>query len=621
LFVAWGSARWAWADPAAPDPVQPPLEVEVHAEKAPPSVSSLSRGEVREIPGAFGDPFRAIDTLPGVTPIVSGLPYFYVRGAPPGNVGYFLDGVRVPYLFHIAIGPSVVNPAMVDKVDLYSGGYPAEYGRYAGAVVAASTTGPRDDWHGEGNVRVFDAGGMVEGGFDAGRGTVLLGGRYSYTAAIFSLLSPGTQLDYRDFQARVTYDLTPRDRVGVFAFGSYDLLAGSQNGVSTVVFGSEFYRVDARYDRKLEDDGRLRLGVTGGFEQTHVVAERNARDTLFGTRVEVVQPLRPNVTVRTGADLEVDGYTADTLRFSDPDNPYTQEYNALFPARTDVAWSARGDVVWKVVPHVEVTPGVRLDLFRSGDASATSVDGRLALNVEALPHVRLLHAIGLAHQPPSFILPLPGLAVGSLQNGLQSAVQSSAGVEVELPKVATATVTLFDDVFLNMSDMLAAQPTAQLTVSELLKPSEPRSLGSAYGIEVYIRRRLTQKLGGFLSYTLSRSIRSAGRYTFPAAFDRTHVLNTALAYDLGRGWRAGGRFTFYTGAPTVSSLSAPSSNPPRYPNFYRIDLRVEKRWSLGGSRWISAVAEGLNVTLQSEVVGGQQVGPITIPSVGIEGGF
>src|SRR5262249_22306106 len=148
----------------------------------------------------------------------------YVRGAPPGNIGYFLDGVRVPYLYHVAIGPSIVNPAMVDKVDLHPGGYPAQYGRYAGAIVTAETTAPRSDWHGEGNLRVFDAGAVVEGGFAGGRGTVLVGGRYAYTAALFSLLSPSTKLDYRDYQARITFDLTPRDRIGVFAFGSYDLL-------------------------------------------------------------------------------------------------------------------------------------------------------------------------------------------------------------------------------------------------------------------------------------------------------------------------------------------------------------------------------------------------------------
>jgi len=61
-------------------------EILVLGERAP-TRHRLGRAEVREMPGAFGDPFRAIEALPGVVPLVSGLPYFYVRGAPPGNVG------------------------------------------------------------------------------------------------------------------------------------------------------------------------------------------------------------------------------------------------------------------------------------------------------------------------------------------------------------------------------------------------------------------------------------------------------------------------------------------------------------------------------------------------------
>ena len=47
---------------------------------------------------------------------VSGLPFFFIRGAPPGNAGYFLDGVRVPLLFHVGAGPSVVHPALIVRV-------------------------------------------------------------------------------------------------------------------------------------------------------------------------------------------------------------------------------------------------------------------------------------------------------------------------------------------------------------------------------------------------------------------------------------------------------------------------------------------------------------------------
>jgi TonB-dependent receptor-like protein/TonB-like protein len=602
-------------------PSKAPLEILIHADKLPPSVTSLSRAEVRQLPGTFGDPFRAIEVLPGVTPTVSGLPFFYIRGAPPGNVGYYLDGIRVPYLFHVFVGPSVVNPALVERVDLHSGGYPAQYGRYAGAIVSAETTAPRDDFHGEGNLRIFDAGALVESGFGNGRGTALVGGRYSYSGALFSLISPTLTLDYRDYQARITWNLTPRDQIGLFAFGAYDLLAEEQNKIENIVFGSEFYRFDLRLDHRFESGGHLRLATTAGFDQTRIATgQQNARNVPIGTRLELTQPLSRDITLRAGLDAQFDSYSADPARWGDPRDRDTIYFNALFPPRTEAALAARADVVWKLGRRVELTPGMRFDLFRSGGSSAISADPRVALRVDVTDKIRLVHAVGLAHQPPSFIVPLPGLALGNLRYGLQTSLQSSAGIELDLPDATTASVSVFNNVFLKLTDVFQLPDGNSATISE------PRSLGSARGLEVYVRRRMTRRLGGFVSYTLSRSTRTWYKWTFPSAFDRTHVLNVAAAYDLGRGWRAGARFTFYTGAPTPAGQSAVidgvhSGQPERDPAFYRLDLRVEKRWALQKSRWISFVAETLNTTLHKEIVNGTEIGPVAIPSLGVEGGF
>ncbi len=610
-------------EPTAPRASSPaaPIEISVRADKLPPSTTSLSRAEVRQIPGTFGDPFRAIEVLPGVTPTVSGLPFFYVRGAPPGNVGYYLDGIRVPYLFHVFVGPSIVNPAMVERVDLHSGGYPAQYGRYAGAIVSAETTAPRDDFHGEGNLRIFDVGALIESGFGDGRGTALVGGRYSYTGALFSLISPSLTLDYRDYQARITWNLTPRDQIGLFAFGAYDLLAQEQNKIENIVFGSEFYRFDLRLDHRFADGGTLRLATTVGFDQTRIATgQQNARNLPIGTRLEITHPLRSGVLARAGIDAQFDSYTADPARWGDPRDRDTRAFNALFPPRHEAALTAHGDLVVKLGRRVEITPGMRFDLFRSAGTSAVSADGRLALRADVTDKIHLVHAFGLAHQPPSFIVPLPGLALGSLRGGLQTSFQSSAGVELDLPDATTATVSVFDNVFLNMSDIAALPPGDSATIHE------PRTLGSAQGLEVYVRRRLTRRLGGFASYTLSRSTRTYYLWKFPSAFDRTHVLNLAAAFDLGGGWRAGARFTFYTGAPTPASQSAVVTGDPRHanerdPSFYRLDLRVEKRWTLQKARWISFVAETLNTTLHKEIVGNVEIGPVSIPSLGVEGGF
>jgi hypothetical protein len=156
---------------------------------------------------------------------------------------------------------------------------------------------------------------------------------------------------------------------------------------------------------------------------------------------------------------------------------------------------------------------------------------------------------------------------------------------------------------------------------------EVRTRGEAYGLELFAKRKLTSHIGGFLSYTLSHSTRTYDGRTYTATFDRTHVLNTALAFDLGRNWRAGTRFTFYTGLPKAPD---PTSDSTRLPPFFRVDLRLEKRWQLKGTWWISFVAEWMNATLSKEAVAttctlsgcqAQTIGPVTIPSIGVEGGF
>jgi hypothetical protein len=599
-----------------------PVEVLVTGVRLPPSTSSFTGAEVRQLPGAFGDPFRAIEAMPGVTPIASGLPFFYVRGAPPGNVGYFLDGVRVPYLYHVGLGPSVIHPAMVERVDLYSGGYPARFGRFAGGIVSGEVNAPRPELHGEGNIRLFDLGGMAETGFAGGRGSVLLGGRYSYTATLLSLIAPSVKLDYRDYQARIAYDLGAHDRVTAFSFGSYDLLGQKQNGIENILFGSEFYRLDLRHDHTFGTSSTLRTAVTLGWDQTRIGEQRNAQDRMLGVRMELDHPLGERVRLRAGADAVLDAFTADRAAYADPEDPDVQRFNNLFPPRDDLVLGGWVDLVTHPTPEVEVTPGIRLDIFRSGGATIPAVDPRLSARFKITDRFRIVHAYGLAHQPPSFIVPIPGLTPGNLRGGLQTSLQTSAGVEWDLAEATTATASLFYNAFFAMTDALGARAAGGGFDNSL----DQRSRGTAVGFELFLHRRLSQRLGGFLTYTLSRSMRTVGNSTFPSAFDRTHVANAALAYNLGRNWRAGTRLVFYTGAPKIVSSRGllappPSISPERNPPFYRVDLRCEKRWNLTETAWISFIMEVMNATLSKETIGSSQIGPITIPSIGAEAGF
>ena len=653
----------------APLPPPPPGVVVVRGGKGAvgaPITESLARTEVRQLPGAFGDPFRALEVATGVTPIVSGLPYFYVRGAPPGNVGYYFDGVRVPYLFHFGLGPSVIQPALVARTDIHKGGYPAALGRWAGGVVDSTAAAPAERAHGEGQLRIIDAGGLVEAPFANGRGTALAGGRYSYTSALFSLLDSSTSLDYRDYQARVSYAVTDRDVISLLAFGAYDratqratpdrdtLEAAVGNKprpndvpqeIEIVLFASEFHRLDLRWDHALGGGGRMRVAGTLGFDRTRVEARRAAEDLMLATRLEIEQPVSKNVTVRAGADLVVDQYQADALPLFADDDDVVARQRRIFAARTDFATGVRADAVLVLDKHVEVTPGVRLDVYGSDKARAVGVDPRIAARFFVSDKVRIVHAYGLVTQPPSTPIALPAVSVARLEGGLQRSAQTSAGVEIDLPSDVSGTATVFHQAFYDLNDALG---TAQVQLIDIEKSDSllGKTKGTAYGLEIGVRRKLTRRIGGLLAYTLSRSERTAENRTYLSSYDRPHVLNAALSVDLGRGWRAGSRFVFYSGGPTYPEPPAypgqiVGAPPERAPDFVRIDARFEKRWTVGSRGYISVILEALNATLSTETTGykcGTELplpgvtreapgcvprtfGPVTVPSLGLEGGF
>lgn len=673
---ASGTSATAGSATPAPSPPTPGGELVVYGDRVEPGRSAtLTRAEVRQLPGAFGDPFRAIEALPGVTPIVSGLPFFFVRGAPPGNVGYFLDGVRVPLLYHVGIGPAVVHPALIQRVDLYPGGYPARFGRFAGGIVAGEVLGPLDRLHGEYNARLFDAGALLEAPLAEGRATVLVAGRYSYTAALLSAFSPTTTLDYWDYQARASYAATRDDTLSVLAFGSYDYLGERTQGETLTLFGTEFHRVDLRNDHRLGTRGSLRTALTLGQDRSLAQQDRSVRARLAGGRTELAYQLEPGVLLRAGTDLELT--RNEVLLGSNPLSPSAAAAAENFPTRTDVALGGRADVVL-TLGRLELVPGLRVDLYGSDGAAALGVDPRLATRLTVSDRWKLLTAFGVAHQAPSFVVPLPGFQPGGLHGGLQYAVQQSAGVDVTLDDVTSVTATVFQNGFFSMSDplgstaltpngclpgtfpvdSLAGDPGEQPTTPRrcgvprfpvgTLGPDrsggggqaadsaggraaaqalEVRTQGRAYGLELYLKRRLTERFGGYVSYTLSRSTRSYDRREYVATFDRTHVASAAASYDLGRRWRVGSRVTFYTGLPKARD---PIDGSTRLPSFFRVDLRGEKRWVLGRYTWISLVAEWMNATLSKEAVTttctlqgceAQEIGPITIPSIGVEGGF
>ncbi|HEX9296381.1 MAG TPA: TonB family protein [Polyangiaceae bacterium] len=612
--------RTSEPDPSAPFPERPvePIEVTVVGERREELGSThIPRNETRLIPGAFADPFRVVEVMPGVAPILSGIPYFTVRGAPPGSVGYAIDGIRVPILFHVGAGPSVIAPGLVDRVDLFPAVYPARFGRHAGGIMAGETTPPRTVGRGEGQARVFDAAAMIEQPFAEGRGSVLLGGRYSYTGALLALVAPDYKLAYWDYQARAAYRISEHDRLSIFSFGAHDLLRNEI--IARTLFHVDFHRLDLRWDHETEG-GRVRVATTLGSDLTLKAAEnsRNPGSSVTSrsarVRLELDQRVAAGARVRAGGDINVERFDEDREQQGPGVVP--------FGAHTDSYGGAWVDVIGRPSPGVEIVPGFLFDVFRVRDETLLAPEPRLSTRLKIAERVAWISAFGLTHQVPTFVIPVPGSNVSLFESTSQEVWQASQAIEASLPFRMLAKLTLFRNVIRLVDD---------------------QGRGDNYGVEVFVRRDFTERLGGFVSYTFSRADRQLFGMKFLSTFDRPHVLSVVLGYDLGAGFRAGSRFYLESGRPyeilcaTPNCRDSGASPMPyqyvhsgRFPAFSRLDVRFEKKWTFESGAWFAATLEWFNALLSREldsvrtspdglVFDGRS--PLTLPSIGVEGGY
>ncbi len=628
------AAAQAQAPAAAGDDASGETEVTVHGKKLPSRDAGSDRidaQQARAIPGTFGEPLQAVQSLPGVVPMASGLPFFYVRGAPPADTGYFLDGIPLPALFHIGPGPSVVPAAMLDRYDLFPSSAPARYGRAIGGIIAGELSEPSPVARGEASVRLFDASALVETPFNDGKSTALVAGRYGYPDLLLSVFAPSLTIQYGDYTTRLTHALTSHDTLSLLALGAFDHEQDASQNLVPVA--TQFHRVDVRLDHRWSG-GSVRVATTLGYDRTSDIGGVGSGETAIATsgrvRVELNQRWGDAMHLSAGADA------------NGVQNRYEISGSSYATSGESQVGGAYVDLRIRPATWIEIAPGMRVDAYRWPQntewpqTSYVTVDPKLTARVAFTPDVVLVSTFAIADQPPTYLFPVPGLEVDP-SHGLQRSFQMSEGVDVTLPWSLRGRVTGFYNAERNMSDFVSDCGTFAQTCSVV-----DRVDGRTYGLEVRVERALTHRFGGWISYTLSRAERHLGNVDFLSPFDRTHVLSAVARYDLGHDVFVGLRGMYYTGRPdfptfvfgqtTTFSAGPGQIAQHRLPPFYRIDARVDKTWSLGGSRWISAVAEFFDVTLSKESIDfrcqlvnercdAQQIGPVALPSIGVEGGF
>ncbi|RKH92799.1 NB-dependent receptor, partial [Corallococcus praedator] len=622
---------------------------------------SLHEQEIREVPGTLGDPFRVVMLMPGVGSLASGISYPVVRGSQPSATGFFLDGVRIPMLYHLLLGPAVVHPDFIDTVDFYPGTPPVQYGRVLGGAVEGRLSRPREDrLHFTAYADLLNAGGFIEQPFESTGTSVSLAGRFSYSALLISLTANAlnrpeaeqVRAGFWDYQARIEQKVG-QGRLRLFALGSSDDVGLSPEQTERSEGGgvtSRFHRIDLRGTHPVAG-GEGEVGITLGWDGLGLTGEQTQREgtalvirsvgeygleqTSVSARAGWKRVLTDTLEVAVGTDVE-NRRSATTLigtarppgwRSSDDADPLKQ------PSAIATFSGAYASVTWKPSEKWVVSPGLRVDAYHLVPGlTFTAVEPRLSVRHTLTDTLTLKGGAGLFHQPPTVLLHIPAVDTASLRYGLQSGAQFDVGAEWK----AMDGLELSADAYFNPLSRAVEFDLVDVAENRRRRGSlgqDPATTGYAYGLDLMARHPLGNHWFGWVSYSFLQSKRKA-RFArigddnqvlervegnLPFAFEQAHVFNAALSYKFGNNWTVGTVVHFNTGRPESGQITSQSQRwvtdadgegrwvrqdldrAGRLAAFFRVDARIAKSWAYQDFT-LDASLDVLNLSAQQEVI-------------------
>jgi hypothetical protein len=97
---------------------------------------TLNGAEINFVPGTQDDALRALNALPGIASNLSARPY--IRGSLSADVLVRYDGITLLDPYHLKNFQSLVSaidPAAIDGIEVFSSGFPVQYGTRSGGVI------------------------------------------------------------------------------------------------------------------------------------------------------------------------------------------------------------------------------------------------------------------------------------------------------------------------------------------------------------------------------------------------------------------------------------------------------------------------------------------------------
>jgi TonB family protein len=595
--------------------------------------TEIAAEQGRRVPGTQGDVLKVVENLPGVARSAVGSGQLVVWGAAPEDTQVFVEGMRIPRLYHDGGYRSVIHSDFVRSVELVPGGYGAAYGRGIGGLVTVQLRPiAQDRVHGSVSADVIDASASVSTPItDKLYAAVAV--RRSHLDSLVKAVGSSDVADvvplprYYDTQARVVYLFDTNETLELGGLYSSDAIdrtlvepdpAETKKDSRSLRFG----RIYARYEKKLKNGDTVVLQPSIGQNASRVTNRFGSTPTELTADTDVLgfrgtYRSQPESWLGVSVGVDVDVSSSSYRRAGSVSTPPREGDVRVFgqvpsdqvnvdtwhTTTTSLAPFAEADL-GLFGDRLHVIPGLRIEPYIvsvdkatpvAGDvppvgltSQDTAVEPRVALRYQIAPRMLAKAAFGFYHQPPSG--EDLSAVFGNPKLGLATARHSLVGTVVKLTESLSTEVTAFYAV----SDSLVSRSTAPTPL--LAEALVQQGSGRSFGAQFLLRQEQAGRFFGWVSYSIIRSLRqdSPDAAERPFDYDQSHVFTAVGSYDLGRGFEVGARGRYATGfprTPVLGSFYSPRTdrfepsfggqNTSRIPAFWQIDVRAAKRFKIG----------------------------------------
>ncbi len=611
--AARDTARTASAEPPSLEEIVVAASRYSLSAELPGAHTFLTQAEIQGMPRLADDSLKAVHRLPGAASNgVSGLAY--MRGGVANETLVSLDGFPLYEPFHLKVllSPnSLLDPSIVDSLDVHAGGYTAEFGDRMSAVIDARSVHPDAEQQYQLGLSMFNASMFAFNRFDDGKGQLLLAARRSNLDEIANLVDASYgKLRYSDAFARLDYEFTPDTR------GSLHVLASSDK--ADVSNALETESADATYRNSyvwgtVEHDFSSAFTASAIGSYTYVRSTRHGEVDEEGVRTGLaddrrhydVLGLKLDATWRTdrwltrfGAELRsLDAsYDYSSIVHFEPGYPFPDSggitrSNDLSPTPSGKHYALYATTRVRVADPLVAEFGLRWDDETYTPEGNDQLGPRVNLLYQVAPATLLRASWGMYQQSQ-------GINELQVEDGVdrffrpQRATHEILGLEQGLPQGFNLRlegyIKDYDKPALRFESLY--DPTS--LVPELrwdrvaIWPGSSRSKG----VELLLTRRSDSPWNGWFNYAWSRVYdRSNGKDTL-RSWDQTNNLGGGVTWSDG-GWQATLAATYHTGWPTTpvrfvgtvpgeQTVSIGPRNASRLNSYASVDARVSRDFVL-----------------------------------------